>query len=119
VASALRVASALPDPPFEEATDPPSGLDVELMQAVAERLGRNYDLHRYDGGDFEGMYARLSSRAHDTLSGRLEFMTRDGERFEIGPGDVLLADDTTGGGHSWRILGPEPWRRAYVALAQP
>jgi quercetin dioxygenase-like cupin family protein len=54
-----------------------------------------------------------------TLSGRLEFTTRDGERFEIGPGDVLLADDTTGGGHSWRILGPEPWRRAYVALAQP
>jgi quercetin dioxygenase-like cupin family protein len=51
-----------------------------------------------------------------TLTGRLEFTTRDGEVFEIGPGDVLLAEDTTGGGHKWRILGPDPWRRAYVEL---
>jgi len=39
VASALRVVSAFPDPPFEVASDPPSGLDVDLMQAVADRLG--------------------------------------------------------------------------------
>jgi uncharacterized cupin superfamily protein len=51
-----------------------------------------------------------------TLSGRLEFTTRDGDVFEIGPGDVLLAEDTSGGGHSWRIVGDEPWRRVYVAL---
>ena len=30
--------------------------------------------------------------------------------------DVLLAEDTTGGGHSWRIIGPDAWRRAYVEL---
>ena len=53
-----------------------------------------------------------------TLSGRLEFTTRGGEVFEIGPGDVLLAEDTTGGGHSWRIVGDEPWRRVYVALEE-
>ena len=51
-----------------------------------------------------------------TLSGRLEFTTRRGEVFEIGPGDVLLAEDTSGSGHSWRIVGPDPWRRAYVEL---
>lgn len=51
-----------------------------------------------------------------TLSGRVEFTTRGGEVFEIGPGDVLLAEDTSGGGHSWRIVGDEPWRRVSVAL---
>jgi hypothetical protein len=51
-----------------------------------------------------------------TLSGTLEFETRDGERFTLGPGDVLLADDTTGGGHRWRLIDDRPWRRVYVAL---
>ncbi len=51
-----------------------------------------------------------------TLGGELEFMTRDGATQRIGPGDVLLAEDTTGGGHCWRILGDAPWRRLYVRL---
>ena len=51
-----------------------------------------------------------------TLSGTLEFETRLGERFTIAPGDVLLAEDTTGGGHRWRLVDEAPWRRVYVAL---
>ena len=51
-----------------------------------------------------------------TLSGTLEFETRLGERFTIAPGDVLLAEDTTGGGHRWRLVDDQPWRRVYVAL---
>jgi quercetin dioxygenase-like cupin family protein len=51
-----------------------------------------------------------------TLGGTLEFETRAGKTFTIHPGDVLLAEDTTGGGHRWRIVGEEPWRRAYVVL---
>jgi quercetin dioxygenase-like cupin family protein len=49
-----------------------------------------------------------------TLSGTLEFETRVGERCTIRPGDVLLADDTTGGGHRWRLVDDQPWRRVYV-----
>lgn len=51
-----------------------------------------------------------------TLSGTLEFETRLGERFTIAPGDVLLAEDTTGGGHRWRLVDDQPWRRVYVTL---
>src|ERR1700730_982920 len=51
-----------------------------------------------------------------TLSGRLEFETRAGARQVIGPGDVLLAEDTTGGGHRWRLIDGQPWRRVYVAV---
>jgi quercetin dioxygenase-like cupin family protein len=51
-----------------------------------------------------------------TLSGTLDFQTREGEHFLIRPGDVLLAEDTAGGGHSWRLTDNQPWRRAYVVL---
>lgn len=52
-----------------------------------------------------------------TLSGTLVFSTRDGEEFTLHPGDVLLAEDTEGTGHQWRLEGDDPWRRMYVVLA--
>jgi uncharacterized cupin superfamily protein len=33
------------------------------------------------------------------LSGRAAITTSDGVRREVGPGDVILAEDTTGQGH--------------------
>ena len=51
-----------------------------------------------------------------TLSGILEFTTRDGERFVVRPGDVLLSEDTVATGHKWRLTDDQPWRRAYVVL---
>ena len=51
-----------------------------------------------------------------TLSGTLEFETRGGEHFTIRPGDILLAQDNTGSGHRWKLIGDEPWRRAYVVF---
>jgi quercetin dioxygenase-like cupin family protein len=51
-----------------------------------------------------------------TLSGTLDFQTREGEHFLIRPGDILLAEDTAGGGHSWSLTDNQPWRRAYVIL---
>jgi hypothetical protein len=51
-----------------------------------------------------------------TLSGTLEFETRDGQKFIIHPGDILLAEDTIGSGHKWRLLDQQPWRRAYIIL---
>jgi quercetin dioxygenase-like cupin family protein len=52
-----------------------------------------------------------------TLSGRLEFETRAGKRQIVEPGDILLAEDTSGGGHRWRLIDDQPWRRVYVALS--
>jgi quercetin dioxygenase-like cupin family protein len=51
-----------------------------------------------------------------TLSGTLEFTTRDGEVFILRPGDVLVAADTAGTGHEWRLIDDQPWRRTYVIL---
>jgi len=52
-----------------------------------------------------------------TLSGTLDFETRNGRHFQLATGDILLAEDTVGGGHSWKIIDDQPWRRVYVVLA--
>ncbi|TNB48097.1 cupin domain-containing protein [Martelella lutilitoris] len=52
-----------------------------------------------------------------TLSGTLEFEVKSGAKFTIKPGDILLAQDNSGSGHTWRLIGDEPWRRAYVVYA--
>ena len=49
-----------------------------------------------------------------TLSGTLEFTTYLGETFILKPGDILIAMDTTGTGHKWRMVDDEPWKRVYV-----
>ncbi|MDM7953128.1 MAG: hypothetical protein QUV07_07945 [Cyanobium sp. CZS 25K] len=68
------------------------------------------------GGRF-GWHTAPSRRLVITLSGNLEFQLRDGRTFLLHPGIVLLAEDTTGSGHAWRLIGPDPWRRLYVTLA--
>ncbi len=52
-----------------------------------------------------------------TVTGTLEFSNRGGDTVTIHPGDVLLAEDVTGGGHRWRLVDDQPWRRVYVTLA--
>lgn len=51
-----------------------------------------------------------------TLSGTLDFRTRGGQHFTLRPGDILLAEDTAGSGHTWRLVDDRPWCRAYVVL---
>jgi len=48
------------------------------------------------------------------LAGALEFTTRCGDVFTVQPGEVLIAVDHVGTGHSWRIVNDQPWIRAYV-----
>lgn len=53
-----------------------------------------------------------------TLTGSLEFAVFSGEKFVLNAGEVLIAMDTTGSGHTWKMLGNEPWKRAYIVFAE-
>jgi quercetin dioxygenase-like cupin family protein len=53
-----------------------------------------------------------------TLSGMLEFVTHGGDSFIIHPGEILVAADTTGSGHRWRLIDDQPWKRLYVAFKE-
>jgi hypothetical protein len=49
-----------------------------------------------------------------TLAGQVEIETGDGTVRRFGPGDVMLADDTTGHGHITRVVGGQT--RHYVMI---
>lgn len=51
-----------------------------------------------------------------TLAGEAEIGLRDGSVHRLGPGDVNLAEDTTGSGHTTRVVGTVPRITATVHL---
>jgi hypothetical protein len=51
------------------------------------------------------------------LKGELEFQVSDGSTFRLAPGTVLLAEDTEGAGHSWKMLSADKeWVRVYIPM---
>jgi quercetin dioxygenase-like cupin family protein len=69
------------------------------------------------GGSFE-WHDAPARQLVITLTGTLDFETRSGQHFILHPGAILLAEDTCGGGHKWKLVDDQPWRRVYVVLAQ-
>jgi ABC-type amino acid transport substrate-binding protein len=68
-AALLKVAAAMPDPPFEFVGDAgPAGFDVDLMQSIAKMLGREWRLVRYTGADFNGIFSGLDDNAYDCIA---------------------------------------------------
>ncbi len=51
------------------------------------------------------------------LSGQLEIGLGDGSKHVFGAGDARLVEDTTGQGHTTRVLGAQPCVTATVPLA--
>jgi polar amino acid transport system substrate-binding protein len=65
----LKVGAALPDPPFELMTkDGPIGFDIMLMQRIAEKLGRPWQLVPYKGPDFNDIFAGLDDGSYDCVA---------------------------------------------------
>jgi quercetin dioxygenase-like cupin family protein len=52
-----------------------------------------------------------------TLRGAVDIQIGDGSVRRLGPGDILIAEDLSGQGHSTREVGPEPRVSVFVPLA--
>jgi quercetin dioxygenase-like cupin family protein len=52
------------------------------------------------------------------LTGEVEISTTEGEVRRFRPGDVVLAEDTTGTGHTLVVAGPAPATAAIVQLEE-
>jgi ABC-type amino acid transport substrate-binding protein len=64
----IQVASAFPDPPFEveiDGTD--TGFDAELMQEICRALGVTWQLEKYTGDDFNGIFDGLADKRYDAV----------------------------------------------------
>jgi polar amino acid transport system substrate-binding protein len=68
-AGTLLVASAFPDPPFEVEQDGvATGFDAELMRAVCGQIGLRWQLVKYEGDDFNGIFDGLRTHSHDAVA---------------------------------------------------
>jgi polar amino acid transport system substrate-binding protein len=68
-AGTLLVASAFPDPPFEvEQEGVDTGFDAELMRAICGHIGLRWQLIKYEGDDFNGIFDGLRTRAYDAVA---------------------------------------------------
>jgi polar amino acid transport system substrate-binding protein len=65
----LQVASAFPDPPFEVVTEgADTGFDAELMQHICQALGLTWELIKYSGDNFNGIFDDLTRGRCDAVA---------------------------------------------------
>ena len=105
----LRVGAALPDPPFELLTKQgPAGFDIALMQRIAEKLGRTWQLVRYGGSDFNGIFAGLDDGSYDCVASGTT----------ITPGRQQVADFCAPYAVSGQSLGGTTSKSSSVSVSQ-
>ena len=69
-------------------------------------------------GSFSDFHVAPRRQYIITLSGEAEIGLADGTVHRLGPGDVNLAEDVTGHGHTTRVVGSVPRVTATVQLEE-
>lgn len=100
---------------FEEVT-PPFRWDDGVERGPLEAAG-GVTFSRHPVGFFMDWHNAPRRQYVIILSGQVEFRIGDGSLRRLGPGDVLLAEDLTGEGHTTRVIGTEPRLSATIPLA--
>ena len=67
-------------------------------------------------GFFEDWHVAPRRQYIITLAGEAEIGVADGALFRSGPGDMVLAEDLTGHGHTYRVIGNTPRVTAIIHL---
>lgn len=91
-------------------------LAFESMIAVGGEMTARTVIDARPPGSVQDWHNSETSMYIITLSGQMEVEIEGGRRHQFGPGDVRLADDTTGSGHISRVLGDEPWHFIVLML---
>ena len=98
--------------------------DVEISLADRGRIGRISALQGATGvvfretdGDYHLDFHTAPRRQYViNLDSAIELEVGDGTKRVLAPGDILLAEDTTGRGHISRSLDGRPRRSIFVTL---
>jgi uncharacterized protein YjlB len=97
-------------------------IDIPLGQGdpgeqLSGRIKASGIIFRETTGQFGLGYHHAPRRQYViTLEGQAEIIVGDGTRRVFGPGDIMLAEDTTGHGHITRALNNQPRKTIYVTL---
>lgn len=65
-------------------------------------------------GFYDGWHNADKRRYVLPMSGRAEIEIAGGEKITLEPGHLVLAEDLTGKGHTFRVLGSEDWVALFV-----
>ena len=86
--------------------------------ALSELIPATGLILRETGPDYDYDFHNAPRRQYIVMlsGGRVEIELGDGSKRRFGPGDILLAEDTTGRGHISRALDPEPRVSLFITL---
>ena len=73
---------------------------------------------REQPGDFEDWHNAGARRYVVPIRGRAEVEVSGGGKFTLEPGEICLAEDLTGKGHTFRVVGDQPWVALFVNFAK-
>ncbi|UCE86849.1 MAG: hypothetical protein JSU66_03695 [Deltaproteobacteria bacterium] len=98
-------------------------LEIELREAgaigsLSEAIPATGAIFRETGADYDLDWHNAPRRQFVVMlsGGRVEVEVGDGTTRRLGPGDVLLAEDTTGRGHRSRAVDEEPRVSLFITL---
>ena len=97
---------------FEELELPTGPVGRSPVQAAT-----GISFRHSEPGDFMDWHNAPQRQYVITLSGQVEIGIGDGTVRRLGPGDVLLAEDLTGRGHTTRNVGDGPRVSVAIPLA--
>ncbi len=88
---------------------------LETSERTAIENAEHLYFRRYQPGDFNDWHPAPRRQYSITLEGQVEVGLGDGTKRVFGVGDVLLADDLTGRGHTTTVYGD----KVRIAVAIP
>lgn len=97
-------------------------IEVELRDAgeigrLSKREAATGVIFRTTGADYDYDWHCAPARQYVVmLEGRVEVEASDGEKRVLGPGEILLVEDTWGKGHRSRSLNGIPRRTLFITL---
>ena len=96
-------------------------IEVELspqgVGELSERIPATGLIFRETGGDYELDFHNAPRRQYIVnLDGAVEITVGSGEKRVIGPGEVFLAEDTTGQGHISRAVNNQIRHSLFITL---
>jgi len=89
----------------------------EMPELPSPRNATSISFHTYEPGRFSDWHPAPRRQYVITLAGEGEIGLKDGSTYRLKPGDVNLAEDTTGGGHTTRVVSDVPRITIHVPLA--
>ncbi len=91
--------------------------DIKGSERMSELINATGIIFRETSGAYDlGWHPAPRRQFVINLEGRVELVVGDGSKRILGPGDILLAEDTTGHGHISRAVNNQPRKSIFVTL---